>query len=207
MEKHVIQSRTTMSKTWLAFPAVLLAGSLAFPAHAYDFPLTEISIRDAYFLGARQTSLGADFLAAYTRTIPELHVGGYKSTVTIETPFTQVAILTSKKLNYSAQDAARDFSDKLFSFRVHMDILFMLDAPPNAVTFKLIQNKKMLLPDSVNRSSYFPSSDPYTRPSAIGETIELEFDPSRMDSSTLSIVVDTPDGQHAETTFDLQALR
>jgi hypothetical protein len=196
-----------MFKPWPAIVAVLLAFALAIPACAYDVLLTESSIRDAYFLGTRQTGLPSDFLAAYTRTIPELHVGGYKSTVTIETPFTQVAVLSSKKLNYSAQDAVKDFSNKPFSFRVHMDILYMLDAPPDAIKFKLIQNKKELTPDSTERSSYFPASDAYTRPPAIGETLELEFNASRIDSSTLTIAIDTPDGQRAETVFDLQSIR
>jgi hypothetical protein len=196
-----------MFKPWPAIVAVLLAFALAIPACAYDVLLTESSIRDAYFLGTRQTGLASDFLAAYTRTIPELHVGDYKSTVTIETPFTQVAVLSSKKLNYSAQDAVKDFSNKPFSFRVHMDILYMLDAPPDAIKFKLIQNKIELTPDSTERSSYFPASDKYTRPPAIGETLQLEFNASRIDSSTLTIAIDTPDGRHAETVFDLQSIR
>jgi hypothetical protein len=196
-----------MLKPLRATGAVLLAVSLAIPACAYDVPLTENAIRDAYFLGTRQTSLGSAFLAEYTRIIPELSVGGYKSTVTIETPFTQVAVFAGKKLNYSAQDAVKEFSGKPLVFRIHMDILYMLDAPPDAIKFKLIQNKKELTPDSTERSSYFPASDKYTRPPAIGETLQLEFNPSRIDSSTLTILIDASDGQHGETEFDLQSLR
>jgi hypothetical protein len=180
---------------------------LALPAYAYDFPLSEHAIRDAYFLGARQMSVGPAFLAQYTQTIPKLAVGDYKSTINVETPFTQVAVYASKQLNYGAQDAVKEFSGKPLVFRIHMDILYMLDAPPDAVQFKVIQNKKEIVPDSVERSAYFPASDKYTRPPAIGETIELEFNPSRLDSSELTIVIDTPDRQHAELDFDLRALR
>lgn len=152
-------------------PAALLTILLALPACAYDFPLTENSIRDAYFLGTRQTSLGPDFLAAYARVTPELHVGDYKSTITIETPFSQVAILAGKKLNYSAQDAVQDFSKKRLSFRAHMDILYMLDAAPNAIRFNLIQNKKEPTSDSIARSSYFPAGDEYTRPPRLAKPL------------------------------------
>lgn len=187
--------------------AIVFALLLAIPLCAYDFPLTESSIRDAYFLGARQGGLGPDFLAEYTRTIPKLSVGDFKSTLTIETPFTQVAVYASRKLNYSAQDAVKDFSDKPLVFRIHMDIIYMVDAPPDAIEFKLIQNKKELIPDSVERSSYFPASDPYTSPPAIGETLTIEFKAEKIDSSTLSILIDTPDDQHAELELDLRTLR
>jgi len=197
----------TMFKPWPATAAVLLAFSLAIPARAYDFPLTENSIRDAYFLGTRQTGLGPDFLANYTREIPNLSLGRYRSFASLETPFTQVAILSSKKLNYSAQDAVKEFLGKPLPFRIHLEICYMVDAPPDGLTVRIVQNKKELLPASFERSLFFPASDEYSSPPPIGETIQLEFSADKIDSSTLTILIDTPDGQQAETVFELQTLR
>ena len=196
-----------MFHSWPAIGAALVAFFLAIPACAYDVPLTESSIRDAYFLGTRQTGLGPDFLAKYTHEIPNLSLGRYRSFASLETPFTQVAILSSRKLNYSAQDAVKEFLGKPLTFRIHLEICYMLDAPPDALQVRIVQNKKDLLPTSSERSLFFPASDQYTSPPPIGETIQFEFSADKIDSSALTILIDTPDGQHAETVFDLWAVR
>jgi hypothetical protein len=206
-EKNVYTCSRTMFKPWTAIGAVVLAFSLAIPACAYDVPLTEHSIRDAYFLGTRQTSLGPNFLAEYTREIPNLSLGRYRSFASLETPFTQVAVFSSKKLNYSAQDAVKEFLGKPLLFRMHLEICYMVNAPPDALTVRIVQNKKDVLPESSESSLFFPASDEYTSPPSIGETMQFEFSADKIDSSTLTILIDTPDGQHAETVFDLQALR
>ncbi len=196
-----------MLKPWPATAAVLLAFALAIPACAYDVPLTENSIRDAYFLGTRQAGLGPDFLAKYTHEISNLSLGRYRSFASLETPFTQVAILSSKKLNYSAQDAVKEFLGKPLLFRIHLEICYMVNAPPDALTVRIVQNKKDLLPESSERSLFFPASDEYTSPPSIGETMQFEFSADKIDSSALSILVDTPDGQHAQLDLDLRTLR
>lgn len=186
---------------------VLLLAS-ARGAKAYDFPLTESAIRDAYFLGTRQTSLGTKFLAEYTHEIPKLTLDSYRSFASLETPFTQVAIFSSKKLNYSAQDAVKDFLGKSLDFRVHLEICYMLDAPPDGLQVRIIQKKKDLVPDSSERALFFPALDKYGGPPpSIGETIDFVFSPDKIDSSTLSILIDTPDGQQAQLDLDLRTLR
>lgn len=187
--------------------AALLAFTLAIPALSYDVPLTESAIRDAYFLGKRQDALGPDLIAKYTREIPKLSLDRFHSFASLETPFIQVAIFSSKKLNYSAQDAVKEFLGKPLLFRLRLEICYMYDAPPEALQVRIIQNKKDLVPDSLERSPYFPASDKYSTPPPIGETMQFEFSPDKIDSSTLTILVDTPDGQHAETVFDLQSIR
>jgi hypothetical protein len=191
----------------LKITAFLLATVLSAPAHAYDYPLSPEAIREAYFLGTRQTSLGADFLAAYSHTMLELTVGRFRSKVDIETPFTQVALHTSKTLEYSAQDAVKDFYDKPAIVRIRLDICYQIDAPPNAVKIKIVKNKKEVAPESFESSPYYPATDKNTRVTSIGEQIRLEFRAEKIDSSPLTILVDTPDGQHAETEFALQTLR
>lgn len=192
-------------------PSQLLACAfsllLAAPLLAYDYPLSQEAIRDAYTLGSRQASLGADFLSSYTHTVPDLGVGDYTSSISIDTPFTQVAVHSSKKLNYSAQDAVQEFYGKPMSFHIHLEILYMPDAPPDVVEVTVIQNKDEIEPDSEDRAAYFPATDVYTRVPSIGETIDLTFKARKFDSSTLKIIIDTPDGQHAVSSFDLGSLR
>lgn len=190
-----------------SFALFALALLVAQPAASYDYPLSPGAIRDAYFLGTRQTSLGADFLVQYSRVIPELQAGRFTSKATLETPFTQVAIHTSMTLGYKAQDAVREFYDKPTVVRLHLDICYKINAPENAVRIKIIQNKKEVFPESSDSSPYYPATDEYTQMPSIGEKVELEFKPNKIESSTLLIVINTPDGQHAETAFDLRTLR
>jgi len=186
--------------------AALLAFSLALPVRAYDYPLTESSIRDAYFLGTRQSGL-SDSLPTYTHEIPNLSVGKFRSFASLETPFIQVAVFSSKKLNYSAQDAVKEFLGKPMVLRIHLEICYMVDAPPDALEVRIVQNKKDLVPDSFDRSLFFPASDPYTSPPPLGETMHFEFSAEKIDSSTLTIFIDTPDDQHARLDLDLSTLR
>ena len=158
-------------------------------------------------MGSRAVSLGHDFLAQYTHTIPALKVGRFMSGATLETPFSQVAVHASRTLGHSAQDAVKEFYDKPSLVRLHLNICYMIDAPENAVRIKVFQNKREVFPESYDSSPYYPATDEYTRMPSIGENVELEFKPDKIQSSTLLIVIDTPDGQHAETTFDLAALR
>jgi hypothetical protein len=182
---------------------------LVVPAAAYDFPLTSSAIRDAYFLGTRQAGQGLAFLPEYTQFIPTLTVGaGLVSRVHIETPFFQAAGYASKSINYTAQDAVRDFHDKPVVLRMVLEICYRVDAPsPNSIKIVVQQNDKEIVPKSDERSAFFPVTDPYTRMPSVGEIARLEFDPQKFDSSTLTILVDTPDGQHAAAKFDLFRLR
>lgn len=148
----------------------LCAGlTLVFPAWAYDVPLSESSIRDAYYLGTRATTLGPDFLREYTQNVPELKVGRFTSVIRIETPFSQIAVASAKKLGYSAQDAVKEFLGQPLAFRISMDICYKIDASENAVRVKIFQNKKEVFPESSASSPYYPATDKHTRVSSIGE--------------------------------------
>jgi hypothetical protein len=194
-----------MSNPWSAFRAGLLL-SLAIPVCAYDLPLTENSIREAYFLGTRMAGLSPGFLARYARLVPQLKQGNCTSQARLETPFLQVADYSSKAPNYSAQSAVKDFSGKPLSFRIYLDVCYRLEAPANAVKVKIMQNKKEVVPDSFESSPYSESTEFGFLPPN-GEQIVLEFRAAKIDSSDMTVLIDTSDGQHGETRFDLQALR
>ena len=58
-----------------------------------------------------------------------------------------------------------------------------------------------------DRSPFFTPTDPYTPAIDVGEIVNMQIDPAKFDSSTLTIQIDTPDDQHAKAEFDLQTLR
>jgi hypothetical protein len=188
--------------------ALLLALFLAFPVSAYDdIPHSASAIRDAYFVGARQGGLTRDILARYAHWIPELKEGTCTSQVRLETPFLQVADYAGKAANYGSQDAVKDFYGKDMAFQVFLDICYKPNAPLNAIKIKVIQNKKEITPLSEETSPYIPRVTELTTLPPNGEQVHLEFKSSQIDSSTLTIRIDTPDKQHAEVDFDMQTLR
>lgn len=188
------------------FGTFLLALAVTLPALAYDYPLSSQSIRTAYLLGKGSGSAGTHFLAEYSRTLPGLKVGAYTSVVRIETPFTHVAEHARETLNYDAQDAVKEFVDKPSVFRAYLDICYApIKAKPIKVRF--LQNDKEIASASDKREPYYPFQDSESVAPSIGEHIELEFKPEKIESSPLLIEIDTPNGQHVETTFDLAKLR
>ncbi len=194
--------------TLLRLAAVALGLVLTLPAGAYDFPLTSGAIRDAYFLGTRQGALTPQFLAQYSHWVSDLREGSCTSEIRLETPFLQVADYTSKVPNYSSQDAVKDFYDKPLNLRVFLNICYMREAPPpNSVKIKVVQNKKEIVPLSDTRSPYAEPLNEYGFLPPNGEKAQLEFEAQKIDSSTLTIQIDTPDGQHADCVFDMQAIR
>jgi len=186
---------------------VLLGLSLAVPVPAYDSYLSEQDIRDAYFLGTRG-GLAPQFLAQYSHWVPDLHQGTCTTEIRLETPFLQVVNYTAKARNYSAQDAVKAFQDKPMKFRLFLNVCYMREAPPpESVKIKVIQNKKQLVPASDKRLFYAEPASELSDLAPNGERAQMEFDAQTIDSSPLTIQIDTPDGQHCTTDLDLQAIR
>jgi hypothetical protein len=194
------------TKTRFGFSAFLLALAIALPAFAYEYPLSSDSIRDAYFLARRPDRESVRFLSAYTHKVPEFKVESNTSNVIVETPYVQVAEEVRLRINYHAQDAVAEFFDKPKNFRIHMDIYF-LRGISDSVTVNLMQNGKEISPRAVERSSLYPASDEYYTPGTIGEHLEIECDPERIESSPLTIKIGLPDGRKAQTKFDMADLR
>ncbi|MFZ0214186.1 MAG: hypothetical protein WBE20_06055 [Candidatus Acidiferrales bacterium] len=180
--------------------------AIGLPAFAYEYPLSSSAIRDAYFKGTGTGRGGADFLAEYSHKIPELTAGAYTSIAKIETPYAQVAERAAETLSYTADDAVRDFLGKPEQFRIYLDLCGK-SGGEKAFDVKVTQHGKEIAPDSVHRSPYYAAQDPYTRLPRIGEHIEMDFRAGKIASETLTIKIDVPDGEQAETTFDLATIK
>src|ERR1700687_954312 len=94
-------SRSSVLATSLA---LLLAG----PALAFKSPLSDESIREAYFLGQRHDESMALFLARYKHVLRPPDTGPYISSVEFLTPLASVVLLSSQRVNYSAQQAEQE---------------------------------------------------------------------------------------------------
>jgi hypothetical protein len=92
--------------------------------------------------------------------------------------------------------------------RVVLNICYMQEAPPpNSIKIRISQNKKEIVPASDTRLFYAEPAGILGVLPPNGEQVQLEFAAEKIDSSTLTILIDTPDGQYASVEFDLQSIR
>src|SRR5437762_8599037 len=89
----------------------LLTGALLLvpPSLAYETPLSEEAVREAYFLGQRRDESMTAFLAKYIHELPPPDYGPHIASITTYTPFAQAVLWSSQQTaNYSAQQAQID---------------------------------------------------------------------------------------------------
>jgi hypothetical protein len=122
--------------------ALLMSVLIASGAWVYDFPLSKSAIREAYFWEPKDRARAALFVGDYTHAVNELKLGACTSGISLETPFAHVAIHASQAVDYSAQDAVKEFLGKPVVFRMHLEICYLAGAPENAIKVTVIQHKK-----------------------------------------------------------------
>jgi len=109
-------------KARLGMALALVALLAAVPTFAFNYPLSEEAIREAYFLGKADGAKRATFLAKYVHPLPMPDSGPYVSEIGLDTPFTQIAERAASAYNYHAPDAVEEFQNKPLCFRVRVDI-------------------------------------------------------------------------------------
>jgi hypothetical protein len=92
-------------------------------AFAFDTPLSDQAIREAYFLGQRHDGSLASFLGKYIKQLPPPQSGPYISSVAFFTPFAQLVQFSDHYIgNYSAQQAALDHRGQAEFVRIVVEI-------------------------------------------------------------------------------------
>jgi hypothetical protein len=202
----------------------LLVFSIAFPASAYEYPLSSEAIREAYFLGARHhDEMSATVFAEYAHPLPKPKSGPYIAWIGIETPYMFVATEEDKSSNDRAPDAVRKFLGKPQLFRVSVEIDFT-PTYPNPATASHSRNGVFLVPDfwkdfkiELMQDHEIPSQAVRAGPiysyysedvtGIIGAEIELDYNPEEIQSAPIKVEVITPHGRKVKTSFDLSILK
>src|SRR5437879_4145005 len=95
------------------------------PLFAFQIPLSETAVREAYFLGQRNDQKTFDLLKLYTVSLPLPDKGPYISEIRLLTPYAQVVSVSSQhSVGYSAQQAAADYHGRGDSILVQIRIEF-----------------------------------------------------------------------------------
>jgi hypothetical protein len=107
------------------FAAVFVAFLVSTPSSfAFDTPLSDEAVREAYFLGQRNDESTLSFFNSYLRLLPKPDTGAFIAEAEVYTPYVQVVETSRRRsVGYSAQQAAKDYrrlSNKIF-VRIRID--------------------------------------------------------------------------------------
>jgi len=106
--------------------ALIAAASFAAsPSLAFDTPLSEQTIREAYFIGQRRDESMARLLAKYTKVLAPPERGPHIAAITFLTPFALAVQSSSQHASgYSAQQAQIDHRNRAEFVRIMLQIQF-----------------------------------------------------------------------------------
>jgi hypothetical protein len=197
---------------------------IALPALAYQYPLSESDIRNAYLLGYAKDLNTSNFFAQYTSQFPAPDSGPHVATITLKTPYAQVAEAGQSAVNSDVQGAEEQFTNKKFSLLVRVEVdetaTYPAPAAPNPANpdslvpdfqndfkIQLVQDDKKI--DAQSSRVYLLTSEGVSRASQVsGAIIELRYDPASVNpDESVTVKVQTPDDQHLKAAFDLSQLR
>src|SRR5712664_4093578 len=212
---------------------VLIAALLLTPSSfAFDTPLSDQAVRQAYFLGQRRDESLASFLEKYTRQLPPPRTGPHISAITFFTPFALVAQLSSERsTGYSAQQAALDHRDQQETVKIIVHILLTDSYPayiprptgsrsgsptgfaPRPFSFwknfqvQVFAGDKTLEPFSSSGEPDYICSEYGGGCTLVGATLQFEFPAEDFATDSVTIEVNPPEGDPVSVDFDLTSLR
>ncbi|MGH9686575.1 MAG: hypothetical protein ACRD5K_05735 [Candidatus Acidiferrales bacterium] len=208
-----------MSNSGYRFPAVALALLMlaAFVAAAYELPLSPESVREAYFLG-RHGQHARDFLDRYSKILPASQSSELEfSRVQILTPYAQiVSAALQDMLNDTAVDADQYYQGRSLPVLIKLWVYCPSASGYSSVPFDRCSDSIRRTSIAVSQFRGIHAQDTtyttlYTATKDAkwpdGVEVELQFSASQFQSAPVQISIATPDGQHAEATFDLAALK
>jgi hypothetical protein len=210
------------------FAAALLLSPSSF---AFDTPLSDQAVREAYFLGQRRDEALARFLDRYSRHLPPPKTGPYISSITFFTPFALAAQLSSQHSSgYSAQQAALDHRGQAESVRILVQISFtesygaLIPRPTGSRSgsptgyvlrpydfwkdfdIQVFSEDRIFKPFTSSGEPNYACSDDGGC-TLIGATLQFEFLAESFASDSATIQVDPPEGDPISVEFDLTSLR
>lgn len=193
--------------------------------NAFEYPLSETAIRSAFLSGHATDGRNARLFDKYVRDFPVPESGPYVARIRIETPFEQVAKVAATASNIHAQEVEQEFAGKQMPLRVSVEIQFTPTYPAFDVAeptgaYSLLQplpdyQRDFQIDVSQGNAIEPESSRAYISSSYFSNTvwgiqgfvIEQEYDPTKIDSSDLTVEVHTPDGQDVVTAFNMAELQ
>jgi hypothetical protein len=181
-------------------------------ALAYERPLSDEAVRDAYFVGQDVKNVN-QFLAPYMHSLPLPDSGPDVAEIALSTPYAQVVEVSAlHSVGYSAQQAADDYQKRGDFIAVRVKVLFTPTYPNpgddfwRSVSVTLVQNKRYMSATSVSGEPIYADAADDSQVS-IGANVYTQFSLTGVRSDSVEVVVGPPGGIAVHATFDLSALR
>jgi hypothetical protein len=206
--------------------ALLLAPSTL----AMNSPLSEEAVREAYFLGQRRDESMALFLAKYKKFLRAPETGPYISSVEFLTPFARLILLSSQRVNYSAQQAEKEHhsDDEMVAIAIEIQLTDsygpLLVEPTGSHSGSpmgyrlrpanfwedfdvqvLVDDKELEPTDFKGRPNYRCVEDGGCV--LTGATLRLELPAKVFTSDSATILITPPEGAEVAVDFDLTRFR
>jgi hypothetical protein len=200
------------------------------PAQAFNFPLSDEAIREAYFLGQRRDESMTQFLARYKKTLPLPDSGPRIATVEFLTPFANLILASSQRTNYSAQQAALDHrtQEEHVSIAIQVQLTksygafvaaptgpragsptgYTLRSPDfwKDIDVQVVMDDKTLEPKEFTGEPNYLCGDEGGCV-LTGATLRLELPAKLFTSDSATVQIAPPEGPDVSVEFDLAALR
>jgi hypothetical protein len=211
----------------LALASLLL---LSPSSGAFDTPLSDTAVREAYFLGQRRDDTLPKLLGKYVVHLQPPRTGPYIESVSFFTPYILTALNSSQQVSiYSAQQAQLDHLKIPEVVRVTVQIFLTesFAAYSAAATgpdshsskgvfvrpsdfwldFRLrtFQKDQLVIPSSANGHPLFQCSDAGCVLS--GATLTFEYPAAAFKETSATVQIDPPEGDPVVVDFDLTAFR
>jgi hypothetical protein len=196
--------------------AILWTAFLPQFAIAYDHPLSDEAVRDAYFIGQDVKNVN-HFLSQYTRSLPLPASGPDVAEIALSTPYAQVVEVSAQhSVGYSAGQAAEDYRKRGDFIAVRVKVLFTPTYPNpgddfwRSVSVRLIQKTHIAATRVSGEPIYV--ADAYGTVSAngnvsIGANIYARFSVASVKSDSVQVEVALAAGAPVHATLDLRSLR
>jgi hypothetical protein len=197
---------------------------------AFQTPLSEEAVREAYFLGQRHDESVSRAIERYVQYFPIPDYGPQITSVTYLTPFALAVLASSNHIgNYSAQQAQIDHRGQPETVQIHVGIRFtdsypaMIPSPtpssrggqaalvPRPYDFwrdfhvTVFDGERALEPASQQGRPDYNCTE-YSC-FLIGATILLDFPADAFVKQDVTVQIDPPEGDQLVTNLDLSTLR
>ena len=202
---------------------------LSTPALAYDTPLSEQAVREAYFLGQRRDESMYAYLNKYTKLLPPPKTGPHIASITFFTPFALLVQYSSKQSDYSAQRAALDHKahDEIVEIQVEIQLTqsygsiiatpthsrsgsptaIQLRSPEfwRAFKYRIFDGDEEITTEDISGEPQYQCSEGGC--TLTGAIVYIQFPATAFKSDSASIEVTPREGDPVSVDFDLSSLR
>ena len=200
------------------------------PLSAFDTPLSDTAVREAYFLGQRHDDSLGKLMDKHVLYLQPPKTGPYIQSVSFLTPYILTALYSSQQVSiYSAQQAQLDHLKNPEVVRVTVQI-FLTDSygpliahptgsDPHSLKgfserpadfwrdfrIRTFQIDQLVIPASAKGDPTYRCDD--TSCVLSGATLTFEYPASAFTDTSATIHIDPPEGESVVVDFDLTAFR